>query len=267
MDCKTAQRLMELCRSAHDDWAAPELTGAAAHLEECPDCLGQFRTRQAFDARVVAAMSAVPIPENLHDRILHRLDRVPIVRWRRCVVAWGLAAAAVLVLAVSFAKWPKPPREPVVAASNAKALGESAVAAVDENLLKSLVEVPADLTDPIALRDWSVARLKRLRLKPTHPLRWLTTGLHAIAETTVANQRVAVFQYDYLDGRCSADVIALPHAEFDMSALDLSRWPIYQTRNMVVIAWTEGDTTYVAVLKNWPQQDLKRVLSPTGNLT
>ena len=101
----------------------------------------------------------------------------------------------------------------------------------------------------------------------SHPIRWPAEGLRAIACTTVAARRVAVFQYEYGDKIGSAEVLALSHREFDLSNLRLVAEQIHSTRNMVVIAWTEADTTYVAVLKNWSPENLKLLLSRPERLT
>ena len=165
MDCKTALRLLEVCRPTGDDLSDPGLATATAHLESCPDCLIHFRTRQAFDERVVAVVQAEPVPAGLRDRIHARLDHVASRRRHLRMTAWAAAAAILLAVGISF--WPKRPAEPTVIDKGT--LGELTI--LDDSDFKQLRKLDGSLRDPTAIEDWWSTELRRLKLPVERPRR------------------------------------------------------------------------------------------------
>ena len=265
MDCKTARRLMDSCRPSEDDWQAPELAGVSAHLEECSDCLMQFRSRQAFDERVAPAMQSVPVPAGLSDRIFTRLDRARVWRRRRVFATWSAAAAAAVLIAVGVTFWHGTATGPIEVAKDPKSLGEWAVAAVEAH--DDGINIPAP-TKTIAWKHRPEVEAwvrKQLRSDVALPTKWLSSSLQAIWKSAISGRPVAVFQF--ADSRGSADVFVFPHSQFDVGNASQVAQPIYTTRGFIVVAWTEQDTTYVAVLRNWSEPDVKRFIGQKGGIT
>lgn len=104
MDCNLSKLLLSLGRADRgtDDQAALD-----RHLADCPACAA-FATRSTgFDAAVVAAMSAVPVPPTLRDDLLKAAYTRQGAIWRRTVYRYaGLAAALLLAVGlVSGGLW------------------------------------------------------------------------------------------------------------------------------------------------------------------
>lgn len=97
MDCLEFRRLL-----GSDPHAAA--ADARAHLEACPRCKEAYARAQAFEARLVDALT-VAVPEGLADRVL--LAQLTEQRGRRrsgMRYGWiALAAAAALVVAIGLA--------------------------------------------------------------------------------------------------------------------------------------------------------------------
>src|SRR5262245_49787548 len=118
MDCRASLRMLEVCRPSGEDWSDAELHDAIAHVDQCPNCLGHVRGRQALDSRLAAAMQDVPIPPDLHGRIHARLAACPTpprrsfkrgVLWAACL---GTVAAVVCVAATAYF-WPRTVQSPL----------------------------------------------------------------------------------------------------------------------------------------------------------
>ncbi|GEM_PF-5675076 len=260
MNCMIAQRIIEACRLSGDDLNLPELAPAAAHLEECPDCLSHFRQRQATDARIAAVMQDVPIPDGLRGRVETRLYRARRVRRVRRLAGWSVAAA--LLVAGVLALWRQSQHASVPIAVQPSS--EWAIQVVQEKMPDAEVPVPANLTDAQAVASWCTRQLAKLGLKVSPSARLPLSGLVGIARTSVEGHAVAIFQYD--DSRGTADLLALPLSQFDVGG-DGSSPQVWQTRNLVVVTWTEGETAYVAVLKNWSRREWQQLVPRTGGVS
>jgi len=267
MDCKTARRILDACRPASDDLQFPEFGAAAAHVDACTDCLDQVRARGAFDESIAGAMRRVPVPDQLRERILARLDRQRI--WhRRHVVVVATALAAAVLIAVGMALWMPRDLSLVSIAENPRRLGELVVAAVDEHDQRDSFEIArtsATQDPPTAVRQSLERAMKTLRVSATMTAKWPVSALRAIWAMPVKGQKVAVFTFD--DMRGDVDIIAFPHNRFDVRRIVQAPQPIYSTRDFVVVAWSEGDTTYLAVLRGWSPGDLKPLVRQSGSIT
>lgn len=258
MDCRTAQRFLEVCRPTGDDLADTELASATAHLEGCPDCLNHFRSRQAFDARVAATMQAVPVPAGLRDRIHSRLDHVASRRRVLRMAVWSGAAAAAVLLAVGIFFWPGRPAEPTEL--EVHHLGEWAT--LENFEFDAAGELSASLPDAKAVE--CSKQLRRLKLNAELPAKWPLDSLIAVGRTKIYGRWVAVFRHH--DPRGESDVLAFPRSDFLITNLGKGTEVVHPTRNLVVIAWAEENTTYVAVLKDWAPEDLKPLVGRSGGL-
>lgn len=101
MECNAARSLLD--RLA--DLGAVERASLDSHLEACDDCAAALRGREKFDARLGAAMLAVPLPAGLKGRVLDALldDGRKALDFRRRVVGfakWAGSAAAAMLVAV-----------------------------------------------------------------------------------------------------------------------------------------------------------------------
>jgi hypothetical protein len=258
MDCKTALRLLEVCRPTDDDLADPGLATATAHLESCPDCLQQFRARQAFDERVATAVRAEPVPAGLRDRIHARLDHVANRRRYLRMSAWAAAAAILLAVEISF--WPQRPAELTVIDKGS--LGELAI--LDDTDFKPLRKLDESLHDPKVIDDWWSQELRRLKLKIGPPATWPLGSLVAVGRTTIGGRSVIVFRFD--DTRGESDVLVLPRSEFLITNLGKGAEVVHRTRNIVVIVSADEDATYAAVLRDWSPNDWRPLVERSGRL-
>jgi hypothetical protein len=261
MDCKTALRILEVCRPSDDDLADSTLAGATAHLETCPECLSQFRGRQAFDERVAAAVQTEPVPAGLRDRIHARLDRVSTRRRVLRVAVWSGSAAATALVAASVFLWSSHIDQPTEIAKSQLTQLDT----FDENDIDKLLYVQSPPDDAQAVIAECTDLLGQLKM----PVRWPHTlrleVLSAVGRTTIFDRPVAVFRFRDRRGTC--DVLALPQSQFVISGLGAGTQLIgTPTRNIVLIAWTEEDATYVAVLKDWSPRDWKPLVERSGRL-
>lgn len=115
MDCNTARFLVAFCRPN-----VPELEPCAAealssHLAECSECGTLARTEHHAERRLGHAMREVPLPVNLRERLLTRLQEDRRTWYRRLPRRHPRAAAAIaalLLVAVGLAGYAllRPPR-------------------------------------------------------------------------------------------------------------------------------------------------------------
>lgn len=103
MDCKTARLLLDVAHPRAAELAREEAELLEAHLLECAECGPFARAEQRLDGHLGAALRAVTVPLGLRDRLHKRLKAERAVRTRQHRLRYygGLAAAAVLLLAVT----------------------------------------------------------------------------------------------------------------------------------------------------------------------
>jgi hypothetical protein len=234
------------------------------HVNQCPSCLDQFRARQLFDTRVATTMNDVPVPLELHDRILSRLDAQSIPRRRsirRIAQVGSLAAAAALVLmSASLYFRPRAIQSPIEI--DWKELGELAILGPGD--IDELRELPAGMTGLQGVQEWCSKQLIQLKLVGRLPATWTPLALAAVGRTSIERWQVAVFRFQ--DSRGESEIIALPHDKFRIGDLGKGTRLVMRTRNLVVIAWDEQDTSYVAVLKDWAPEDWRRLIRGSNDL-
>src|SRR5262245_35355435 len=102
MDCKNARLLLEFARPAAAGLEGGEAAALENHLADCPECGPLAARERRLDDRLGRAERAVPVPENLRERLLNKLKVERDAWYRRTLwrLAGGLAAAAVLALVV-----------------------------------------------------------------------------------------------------------------------------------------------------------------------
>ncbi len=108
MDCKTARLLLEYARPRSGEIDQTEAAALDEHLAACESCDQLVRAERRADEAVRKAMDRVDVPDQLHNRILARLKQERGHLRRRWVVYGiraGIAAAAVLLLALGLWRW------------------------------------------------------------------------------------------------------------------------------------------------------------------
>jgi hypothetical protein len=102
---------LDFARPRRPELEDAELEELEAHLAECPDCGPLAQVERQMDNRLGQAMRAVVVPENLHGRLLARLESERAAqthKWRRRLAI--SAAAAVLLLSAWIGwKWLEKP--------------------------------------------------------------------------------------------------------------------------------------------------------------
>jgi hypothetical protein len=109
MDCKTARLLLPFAGPTPGELPPREADDLEAHLDACPECATAARAERALDEPLGHAMRAVEVPDRLKARLLARLAeqhrderRAERRRWLRGKLRYAIAAAAVLLVAVSL---------------------------------------------------------------------------------------------------------------------------------------------------------------------
>lgn len=100
MGCELARQLLAI-RQAVGPAELPAEDAAILdhHLAGCPDCAAEAARQVGWDAAVRSAMTAVPVPTGLRDRLIAAASARQAVRFRRMLVRYVAAAAAVLIAA------------------------------------------------------------------------------------------------------------------------------------------------------------------------
>lgn len=75
MDCHTARQMIEMFPSRGHDLPSVEEQALRDHLAGCSLCLSAAKETEEWDANLHAAMTNVPIPDGLHERLLAQLAR------------------------------------------------------------------------------------------------------------------------------------------------------------------------------------------------
>ncbi len=127
MDCHQAQAQLGLTTLGQDAVGGPESLAAQRHLTECDACHQAFESQRLFDRRVAQAMTDLPVPAGLVERLSSAIGTTESVRpapglHRRAMsrVGWGVAAVALL----PFLIWMLTPRTPVLNQASVQSLAE-----------------------------------------------------------------------------------------------------------------------------------------------
>jgi hypothetical protein len=103
MDCRTARVLLDFAHPRLAELEASESKALEAHLHECPECGPLAEVESQTDDRLGRAMRYVPVPADLRNRLLTRLNAARGAWYRRRGV--GLATAAALLLVATLGAW------------------------------------------------------------------------------------------------------------------------------------------------------------------
>lgn len=114
MQCETAHQMLELKRPGSGDLVAPEFAELVVHLRQCPSCQDRASRLERIDQKVRRAMTQVPVPAGLQQRLLAELQKngdmsqtrkrcgllTARVRWHRAAMVAAALAAACLALMI-----------------------------------------------------------------------------------------------------------------------------------------------------------------------
>lgn len=75
MNCHTARQIIEMLPPGRHDLPSVEEQALRDHLASCSLCLSAAEEIGEWDANLQAAMTSVPIPDGLHERLLSQLAR------------------------------------------------------------------------------------------------------------------------------------------------------------------------------------------------
>jgi hypothetical protein len=105
MDCRTARQLLDFAQPRRPELEPAELEELEAHLADCPDCGPLAQVERQMDSRLGQAMRAVAVPENLHGRLLARLESERTIQARKWRRRLAMPAAAAILLLSAWIGW------------------------------------------------------------------------------------------------------------------------------------------------------------------
>jgi hypothetical protein len=99
-DAVRAVRLMMLAKTG--ELGSAEWHWVQAHLNQCASCQDWWHREELWDTRLQQSMLAVPVPEDLPQRIASRLSWTKRQWQTRRLVKWALAASVLLAVAIAW---------------------------------------------------------------------------------------------------------------------------------------------------------------------
>jgi hypothetical protein len=103
MECRDAQFYLRLRRHAADELGDDVTAPLTDHLATCAACAAVSRSLESFDRSLATAMTAVPVPRGLRDRLLSDVAGKQGAIWRAKLYKTGaLVTAAMLVLGIGI---------------------------------------------------------------------------------------------------------------------------------------------------------------------
>ena len=255
MDCHKAQAQLDFTTLGQDAVGGSESLAAQRHLAECDACHQTFESQRRFDRRVAQAMSDVPLPPGLVERLSSAVGSAESVQSgavprRRALgrVGWGVAAVALL----PFLIWVLTPRTPVLNQASVQVLAE-----LDLNLLpvdsrQGIFSLPAGWS---SLRDLQFGESPRL--------------------AHVNGSKIPVRDFLLQPDRRSPDVVGLlvrlPKSEWHATpdATSFSSATVEYASFGTWVVWREGDAVFLCILHDnaHAMQRLQDLLAESRDLT
>lgn len=100
MGCDLARQLLAIRQAVGPaELSAEDAAVLDRHLAGCPDCSAEAARQAGWDNAVRSAMTAVPVPAGLRDRLIATAAARQAVRFRRTLTRYAAVAAVVLVAA------------------------------------------------------------------------------------------------------------------------------------------------------------------------
>jgi hypothetical protein len=113
MDCRIARQLLDYDHPRASELDPGEAQALTSHLQSCSDCEVWARGEREADRVIATAVQDVPVPLDLRERLLLRLQGERRTWYRRQTRAWGSIAAALLIICAGLAFWASRWRTPL----------------------------------------------------------------------------------------------------------------------------------------------------------
>jgi len=248
MRCHEARQLLEVCRPGAPELNDSELAEAVAHLEDCPACLAAFRAQERADELIGQAMSQVPIPPGLRERVRAELAAASAQSAGRGSRRRWLATVAAVAASVAFLLWLWPGRTEPPVQLRAEGVAET----LAQMPLPEVERVPERIVSERERRQWCQRQLERQGPSGARlPELSVLVGLAGLGQVQLAGKPVPVVRFEDPRGPAPADLFILAASTFKLSGLDGTPRTLYHTGPVVVVGWSEPSCQYMTVLRGW----------------
>lgn len=237
MDCQKAQAQLELRTLGSDAASGADPSPAARHLADCDACHLAHETQRQFDRDVANAMTDVPIPAGLADRLMASVggsaSPAPVpsgtANGRLRSMRWLTISAVVALLPVLM--WSLSPRRPML----------------NEASVRDLTAQWSDATGD--------ARVVDFRL----PAGWGALRAVQFGEPRFASvngvevpARSFVMRMERRQSPITGFVVRLDHGEWfeTLGPTSFSAATVQYAAFGTWVVWREGDTVFICVMKD-----------------
>ena len=282
MDCHKAQAQLEFTTPGREAAGGPEAIAARHHVAECDACHLALESQQRFDTEIARAMSNVPIPPGLNERLAAAINAATApaetaARPESTGRPSATARPASTVRPVSNGSVPTPRRRFV------RSLGWGVVAALAPLLIWGLLAQRVPPLNEANVRELAGLDLNSLPVASDQaafsPADW--NSLRAIQlgdaprRATVNGTKVPVMSFQVQTSRRSPPatgfLVRLPksqwHAEPDTTSFSSATIQYASFGTWVV--WLEGDEVYLCILHDnaHAMQSLQKLIAGSRELT
>lgn len=264
MDCHQAQAQLDLTTLGRQTASGPEALAAQRHLAECDACHLAVESQQRFDNQVAHAMSDVPLPTGLNERLSAAVSAATVrpestlrpftsgtgpVSRRRLVrtLGWGVIAALVPLLMWGILA----PRVPTLNEASVREL-----AGLDPNTLPADPQYVA-----FSPAGWSTLRAIQFGDAPR------------LASVNGADVPVMAFllQTDRRSPRATGLLVRLPQSQWHATpdTTSFSSATIQYESFGTWVVWLEGNEVFVCILHDnaHAMQRLQELIAGSRELT
>ncbi len=235
MECREAQAQLEFNSLGREAASGPDVQAAQRHLAECETCHQAMDFQQRFDSEVGRAMSDIPIPAGLTNRLRSAVTTVTpqssLQRTAGTRHTWRWVASLTLALLLPLLGWAWFGAQPA-------GLNETSVRQIAELERNGL---PADSQTPFTVpAGWNSLREIRLE-SSTHVA--LIDGVHVPVRSFLARA-------DRGRQNISGFLLRLNRRQWQsrLEATSFSSATIQYDTFGTWVVWSEGDTVFVCVM-------------------
>ncbi len=256
MDCQKARAQLELRTLGSDAASGPDTPAAIRHLAECDACHLTHESQRQFDRDVANAMTDVPIPAGLADRLMASVGGsascapVPTgtTNGRRRSLRWLTISAVVALLPVLM--WSLSPRRPML----------------NEASVRDLAVQWSDATSDSRVVDFKL------------PAGWSSLRAVQFGDSRFASvngvdvpARSFVMRMERRQSTISGFVVRLSHGEWyeTLGSTSFSAATVQYAAFGTWVVWREGDTVFICVMKDNAQamQRLQDLIASSRGLS
>jgi hypothetical protein len=236
MECHDVQQLLAFVNRPSEELDVNERDLLSDHLANCPDCAARLQAERRADEMFGPILRNVTVPEDLKQKILHRLSADRPRPWK----TWLAAAAIILVTVSGAVAWLAKPKPEVT--------------------IESLMAVLAtEQMQDDALDDY----FKSLGLSVKVPRQMNYQFLNSVDSVDFENRKVVKLSFSRMDERHNAvaDVMVLSEDHFRIGKLPQEE---FHGRTTSLRIWRETNNpgfVYVAYFRGASLNPLLRVLN------